>query len=227
MSKSFVSYYPLSGLVPGGRAQFESPPLHLDPHRRIFSLSLWHSASSAVEWKQSQCTSAPDSPPTLNLYLCLCRLLHGSLPFLPIHLFYVVFPLARGAPFLRELALFSWPEMFVWTSWNKIKTWIKLDLGLDFNYFNQQRVIKATSFAWWPLRAKEGQNCHPGRYWGRLQRMQSSGDQISTNLRNESDPKSSQIQNSIGNVQCHQSDQPKESDKQMEYPGQKHKHSKI
>ena len=65
---------------------------------------------------------------------------------------------------------------------------------------------------------KEGQNCHPGRYQSRLQWMQSSGDQkFPTNLRD-----TSQINNPIGNVQCLQSDQPKESEKSMK-PGQKHK----
>ena len=61
----------------------------------------------AAEWKQSQYTSASDSPPTLHLYLCLCRLLYGRLPILPVLPFSVVFPLARGAPLFIESLLSS------------------------------------------------------------------------------------------------------------------------
>ena len=58
----------------------------------------------AAEWKQSQYTSASDSPPTLHLYLCLCRLHYGSLPILPLLLILCCFPSCwRGTQFCESL----------------------------------------------------------------------------------------------------------------------------
>ena len=147
--------------------------------------------------------------PLSNFYLCLCRLAYSSLPILPFLLFSLL--LVGNAQHVGASSL----SVFIQSLCHQVRSKYK-DLKQTWPGHHLISVQPTTLHirpvvAWWPLRIKEGQNCHPGRHRGRLQWMQSSGD-TKPNL-HESDL--------IGNVQWLQSEQPKESDNPMENPGQK------
>ena len=90
MSRSQMSWVPIvqSANCPGCKIRISR-----DPHMSKFLSSDF---DLCVNGRRALSASPPTQTPILMYYLCLCRLLCGSLPILPYMPFCVVSPLARG-----------------------------------------------------------------------------------------------------------------------------------